>query len=80
MRWNLLAIGGGLLVLTGMVLWFLSRMDSMSEPAWLLVGTVVGGVLGYAMAVVQALTAPSDPAPTITEDTALRFANKQPRQ
>ena len=75
-RWNLVVFGTGLLILTGMVLGFVHSQDEVGEPAWLLIGTVVGGYIAYAMAVVQALTAPSDPAPTITEKTHLETIDK----
>ena len=75
MRWNLLAFGGGLLFMLAMVLFFLDGKE-LAEPAWLLIGTAVGGFIGYAMAVVQALTAPGDPAPQVTEKTMLEAMDK----
>ena len=76
-RWNLVIFGINLLVLLGVVIWFAKGLltpEVVYDNHELIIGgvlavvtTTVGFVGGYATGVQQALTAPSDPAPTITE-------------
>lgn len=87
MRWNLLIFGAGLLIIFSIVVAFAIML--LNDPALIegneemvvvgifgLLTSTAGFVGGYATGVMQALTAPSDPAPTITEKAALKFAGK----
>ena len=73
MRWNLVVFGVGIIVLNAMVMAFLWNRE-LGEPAWLLLGVVVGGFVTYASNIAQALTGPASPAPTVTETHAKDLA------
>lgn len=73
MRWNLIVFGALIIALNAMVMWFLNGRE-LEEPAWLLLGVVVGGFVTYASNIAQALTAPSGAPAQMTEQSALSIA------
>ena len=89
MRWNLLAFGAGLLVALvvvivfgGMVISSLNldeQVEMVVVAVFTLIGTVAGGFVGYAMGVMQALTAPPEDKPEahIPVSAALKLAGKE---
>lgn len=78
-RWNLIIFGGGLMLTMLAVLGFAAYMltdkvvvgneEMVVVGILALLATSVGYVGGYATGVMQALSGPSDPAPTVTETT-----------
>ena len=77
-RWNLLIVGAGLLVLVWMVIAFLRAIGMQNtEASWLLIGTAVGGYIGYSMAVVTGLTGAP---PSMTEETVIEILKLQRKE
>ena len=83
LRWNLIIFGGVLLVLLATVMYFalsiintevvLGNEELVLGSVIAIVTTAVGFVGGYCTGVMQALTSPSSPAPTVTEDTLIKI-------
>ena len=86
-RWNLIAFGVLLAGVLGAVLWFASSLltpNVVKGNEELVIGAVVslvssalGGIVGYAIGVQQALTAPPGGKDKMTEETALKLAGKE---
>ena len=89
-RWNLVIFGAVLMVMLGVVVYFALRIitpgvvvgneELVIGAVFAMVTTSIGFVGGYATGVQQALTAPSSPAPEMTEETALEMVKIAARE